>query len=318
MTKRRHHYLPEFYLEGFIDPLNKPYIWVYEKGDPEIKKASVKDIAIEKHYYSFITQEGQRDSETFENFLASIENNVAPVFKKIKNQEILSEEERSWFAIFLGSLVTRVPNFRESIEESSAEVIKRINLKMASDRKSFESMIRSYENKTGNKLGLPIEDLQEFIRDGKYKIKVDPQFSLFMVTLLYEFGLIFHKMNWTIFISDDHSFVTSDNPLFYNDPTHDPRSPVGVGFLNKNIRLTFPVTKELALLATWSGRKDFYSKTTNKFVRAINRRTIQSALKFIFSSKRFDGLNDLVQKYRETRPVRLRPIPGDRIILTVK
>jgi len=243
MTKKRHHYLPEFYLDGFVNPHNGPYMWVYEKGDPKIRKASVKDVAVQKHYYSFVTPEGQKDSETFENFLAFIENNVAPVFQKIKKQEILSEEERSWFAIFLASLVTRVPNFRESIEESAAEVIRRINLKMASDTEGFKSMIRNFENETGSKVNLPIEDLQKFILDGKYKIKVDPQFSLSMMTLINDFSPIFHKMNWTIFISDDHKFVTSDNPLFYNDPTHDPRSPFGVGFLSKNIRLTFPVTK---------------------------------------------------------------------------
>lgn len=317
MTKKRHHYLPEFYLEGFLNPHDSPYMWVFEKGNPGIKKASVKDIAIQKHYYSFITQEGERDSETFENFLAFIENNVAPVFKKIKKQEILSEEQRSWFAIFLASLLIRVPNFRESIEESSAEVIRRINLKMASDTEGFKSMIRSFENETGNSVSLPIEDLQKFILDGKYKIKVDPQFSLFMMTLINDFGPIFHKMNWTIFVSNDHKFVTSDNPLFYDDPKHDPRSPFGVGFLNKNIRLTFPVTKELALLATWSRGKDFYSKATNQFVRAINRRTIQSALKFVFSSEKSAGINNLVQKYRESSP-RLRLISDDRIILTVK
>jgi hypothetical protein len=284
MTKKRHHYLPEFYLDGFVNPHNGPYMWVYEKGDPKIRKASVKDVAVQKHYYSFVTPEGQKDSETFENFLAFIENNVAPVFQKIKKQEILSEEERSWFAIFLASLVTRVPNFRESIEESAAEVIRRINLKMASDTEGFKSMIRNFENETGSKVNLPIEDLQKFILDGKYKIKVDPQFSLSMMTLINDFSPIFHKMNWTIFISDDHKFVTSDNPLFYNDPTHDPRSPFGVGFLSKNIRLTFPVTKELALLATWSRGKDFYSRATNKLVRATNRRTIQSALKFILNA----------------------------------
>ena len=284
MTKKRHHYLPEFYLDGFVKPHNGPYMWVYEKGDPKIRKASVKDVAVQKHYYSFVTPEGQKDSETFENFLAFIENNVAPVFQKIKKQEILSEEERSWFAIFLASLVTRVPNFRESIEESAAEVIRRINLKMASDTEGFKSMIRNFENETGSKVNLPIEDLQKFILDGEYKIKVDPQFSLSMMTLINDFSPIFHKMNWTIFISDDHKFVTSDNPLFYNDPTHDPRSPFGVGFLSKNIRLTFPVTKELALLATWSRGKDFYSRATNKLVRATNRRTIQSALKFILNA----------------------------------
>jgi hypothetical protein len=315
--KKRHHYLPEFYLEGFIDPRNKPYLWVYEKGDPKIKKVSAKDIAVQKHYYSFITQEGQRDSETFENFLAFIENNAAPVFSKIRRQEILSEEERSRVAIFLSSLLTRVPNFRESIEVSAAEVIKRINVKLASNKETFKSMIRTFEKETGNKLNSSLEDLRDFILSGKYKIKVEPQFSLLMMTMINDFGPILHKMNWTILISDGHRFVTSDNPLFYDDPTHDPRSPYGVGLLNKHMILTFPIAKELALLATWNKGKLSYSKCTNKFVRGVNHRTIHSALKFVFSSEVSEGLNSLVQNHKESSP-RLRLISGDRIVLTVK
>jgi len=135
--------------------------------------------------------------------------------------------------------------------------------------------------------------------------------------MINDFGPILHKMNWTIFVSGDHRFVTSDNPLFYDDPTHDPSSPYGVGLLSKNIILTFPITKELALLATWSKGKFSYSKSTNKLVREINRRTIKSALKFVFSSEMSKGLNSIVQKHEGSSP-RLRLIPGDRIILTVK
>jgi hypothetical protein len=315
--KRRHHYLPEFYLEGFIDSHNEPCLWVYEKGDPKIKKVSVKNIAIQKHYYSFITQEGQRDSETFENFLAFIENNAAPVFDKIRRQEILSEEERGWFAIFLSSLLTRVPNFRESIEVSAAEVIKRINVKLASNKETFKSMVRTFEKETGNKLNSSLEDLRDFILSGRYKIKVEPQFSLLMMTMINDLGPIFHKMNWTILVSDGHKFVTSDNPLFYDDPTHDPSSPYGVGLLNKSMILTFPITKESALLATWNKGKLSYSKCSNKLVRGINHRTVQSALKFVFSSEISEELNSLVQNHRDSSP-RLRLISGNRIILTVK
>jgi hypothetical protein len=175
----------------------------------------------------------------------------------------------------------------------------------------------SFGKETGNKISLPIEDLQKFILNGKYEIKVDSEFSLFMMTLINDFGPIFHKMKWTIFISDDYRFITSDHPLSYDDPTHDPQSPLGIGLLNKNIRLTFPVTKDLALLATWSEQDDGYLRAPSKLVRAINRRTVHSAMKFIFPPERSEGLNNLVQKYKGSSP-RLRVISGDSIMLAVK
>lgn len=80
--KKRHHYIPKFYLEWFIDSRNKPYLWVYEKGGSNIIKASAKDIAVEKHYFSFLDSQGDRDYETLENALAEIECKVALSSKK--------------------------------------------------------------------------------------------------------------------------------------------------------------------------------------------------------------------------------------------
>ena len=58
MSKKiRHHILPIFYLTGFIDPRTPPFIWLYEKGEPLIQKRSPKNIAVRKHYHSFVTTE---------------------------------------------------------------------------------------------------------------------------------------------------------------------------------------------------------------------------------------------------------------------
>lgn len=58
--KKRNHYVPEFYLRSFIDPFNPPYLWVYEKGNPEILKVSVKDAAVKKEYYTVSSENGKR------------------------------------------------------------------------------------------------------------------------------------------------------------------------------------------------------------------------------------------------------------------
>ncbi|GFP43024.1 hypothetical protein HKBW3C_02156, partial [Candidatus Hakubella thermalkaliphila] len=130
--KKRHHYIPRFYLDGFVDPHNEPYIWVYQKGNPNIIKSTAENIAVEKHYYSFTTPEGSKDSATFENVLAEIEGQAAPIFQKIKNHESLDEQERSLFAIFLAFIMTRVPNYRENVERATAELIKKLSMRWAS------------------------------------------------------------------------------------------------------------------------------------------------------------------------------------------
>ena len=301
--KKRHHYVPRFYLNGFVDPHNEPYIWVYEKGNPQIIKATAKNVAVQKDYYSFITPKGDRDSETFENILAGIEGRVSRIFRKIKNEENLNDQERRLFSVFLAFSMARVPNFRENIEEMLGESMKKMNMILASDPRSFEAMIEKFERDTGKKIGMSAEEFRKFMVEGRYDITATPQFGLGISALMArEFAPVFFKMKWAFWeATGDYKFVTSDNPLSYFDPTHDPKSFFGVGLLNKNVEVTFPISKDLMFLGMW---KNFEGdkRLNNKSVKEMNRRTVISTLRFVFASQYSDELNKLVQKYRDSAP----------------
>jgi hypothetical protein len=300
IKKKRHHYIPRFYLDGFVDPGNEPYIWVYEKGKPNIIKATAENVAVRKHYYSFIRAPG--DENSFEDIFAKIESEVAPIFKKIINHEKLKNEERSSFAYFLALIMMRVPKYRENIERVTGEIIKSISMLKASDIEGFKSMIKKFEKDKGSRIGAPTEELQEFILSGEFDIVVNPQFSLGMLGLAKHFAPIFHAMNWAFLEASDYKFVTSDNPLFYYDPTYYPTSVHGVGLLSKNIEVTFPISKDLMLFASWN-RPEGYEKLNNKMVKDSNCRTIISALRFVFAPLNSKDLNRTVQKYKNSSPI---------------
>jgi len=300
--KKKHHYVPVFYLNGFVDPHNKPYIWIYEKGNLDVRKASAKDIANQKHYYSFTTPEGERDSETFEEILKKIEERAAPVIKNIEERKALTNEQRVWFAFFLAFTMTRVPSFRENVERATGEIMKKANQIWASYPADFESMIEKSEKDTGNKIEMPVEELRKFVLEGQYDVKVDSQFSLAMILLAIDLASTFSSMKWTFLeATEDYKFVTSDNPLSFFDPTHDPKSFYGVGLSNRNIEITFPISKDLMFRGTWK-QSEGYKKLSNKRVKDMNRRTVISALRFVFASKRSDILNKFVQKYKDSAP----------------
>lgn len=302
--KKRHHYIPKFYLEGFVDPHNKPYIWSYEKGISIIRKATSSNIAVQKYYYAFPTFEGAKDSDTVENALAAIEGEVAPVFKKIKSQENLEEEEKYWFAIFLALMMTRVPNFRDNVERAAAEIIKKSGTILASNAEQFEYFIRRFEEETGEKIKIPLDELRKFWLSEEYEIVIEPHFSLgIFYEIFQDFAPIFFNMNWTFLIAtDDFKFVTSDNPLCYVDPTHDQESWYGVGLANRNIEVTLPISKDFAFLGTW-GKKEGYTQSSNRIVKSVNHRTCLNAYKFVFASQKSDGLNRIVQRYIDTSPM---------------
>ncbi len=298
--KKRHHYIPRFYLNGFIDPANEPFVWVYQKGETGIIKTTAENIALEKHYYSFTTPSGDKDSETFENVLSEMEGKAAPVVQKIKNYETLDKDDRAIFAVFLAFMLTRVPNYRQNTAKMSVELFKKITKLTASTPELFDATIRTIEEDLGEKIDYPHEELREFLLEGNFDITPNPEQSLQHVNA--ELAPVFYEMNWIFLKSTDRfEFLTSDNPLVYFDPTHDPKSPYGVGLLNRNIEVTFPVTKDIAFSGSWRKQmSEGFLPSTHEMVRMINRRTVMSALRFVFASKKSSVLHGLVQKYKNS------------------
>ena len=300
--KKRQHYLSEFYLRAFVDPYNKPYVWLYEKGNKIIRKASPKDLCVLKEYYSFTTLEGEKDSETFENFLAMIETKVAPIFKKIEIGKIPEEDEKWWCSFFIAFMITRVPNFRDNVENGVADFIRNFSKNCASYPESFKFSVEQAEREKGKKLDKTPEELRKYILGDNYNIEVNPQFSLGMTTLARDLAPVLFKMKWRFLrATDEYKFVTCDNPVYRIDPNPGPPPFDGVGLLNRNIEVTFPVSKDLTILCKWEGVEQ-YIQTNNNQVKVINRRTISSASRFVFASVKLEGLNRLVQKYKDTAP----------------
>lgn len=303
MSKKRSHYISRFYLAGFIDPHNKPYVWMYEKGNPTVRKSTAANIAVRRGYYTLLSPEGNKDSEIFENILAKIENKLAPIFRRIGQHQNLSDQERILFAIFLAFTMVRVPNYRENIERATAEFMKRMNEILASHPEGFKSMIKKFEEDTGNKIGMPVEELRKFFLGDDYSVKIDSQFSLDMMPLMAgKLASILYRMNWVFGeATDEYKFLTSDNPVFYCDPTRSSRSLCGAGLLNEDAEVTFPVSKELVFIGTWKKALG-YRKLNNSLAKEINHRTVISALRFVFSSQYSKPVHRLVQKHKDSAP----------------
>ena len=306
MTKKKnHHYVPGFYLEGFIDPKNHPFIWIYEKGKDCVFKSKPENIAFEKHYHSYITTTGEKDTETIENILnKEFETPAAPIFKKLMFFHMPNEEERKTFSRYLGISLTRVPNFRKNVDSVVAKLFKSFLEMNASNEQNFKKMVDSFEHETGEKIGMEIETLRKYQLEGKYDIHVKPHVSLSMIFLGLELATIFNNMTW-VFIkaTDRFKLLTSDNPLYYDDPTHNHNVFFGVSLIDKNVEVSFPISSEVAFTGTW--KKDLregFIQANHELIKIINRRTVASALRYIYSSERTDGIARLVQKYKNSAP----------------
>lgn len=209
------------------------------------------------------------------------------------------------FAVFVALVMTNSPNYRKNIKTVMAETLKSEAIFGASHKEWFESSVKKFEEATGEKDDMLVEEFRKFVQSGEYELEVTTPVVITMIARQIKLlSILFYKIHWSILKSSgDFKFITGDNPLFYFDPTVDQNSIYGgVGLLNGNIEVTLPLSSEVAAFGTWKSGGG-YIQLKNDDVRRMNRRTTSSALRFVFASEKSEKIRKFVVKYKKSAPV---------------
>lgn len=112
----RQHYIPQFILKNFCYDTNKEKVFFFEAGEDEYSSLYVSNVFMEKYLYS-----KAEDKLDIEESLAKFEADVAPIFKKLNNDNEIrltfSEDER--LRVFLSLLAFRAASTRDQFENMS-------------------------------------------------------------------------------------------------------------------------------------------------------------------------------------------------------
>jgi len=276
-------------------------LYLYEKGNHKIRIVSPEKAAVIKGYYSIDPPGLDIDENAVESYLSFIESHCAPVIRKMQNKEELSSEDREKFSVFLGFMLIRVPQFRTASEDLASKTMKSLLMTLASDKEEFEREYKAYQKQKGSKNEVPIEKIREFILDkDKYEINSHPNVSLAFMELGIKVAPIFLDMKWSFWeATEDHKYLTSDNPLYYFDRTAP--SNAGVGLLNRNIEVYFPVSRDIMFLGCWHNVQG-YRRLNNSQLKGWNKNTTIFATRFVFSPQYSQGINRIVQGYINSAP----------------
>ena len=106
-------------------------MWVYEKDSLAVRPSSPEDEGCQKFYHAFVTDEGNRDTNTIEEYFEKIETKTGILLAKIHQREKLYDQDRKDLSLFISFMFTRVPFFRNEIEKMAAEHIKHVGLDVA-------------------------------------------------------------------------------------------------------------------------------------------------------------------------------------------
>jgi hypothetical protein len=306
-TKIRHHFVPAFYLRGFSDSKHGNLLWVYSKTSDEMFCQKPENVGFEKHYHTFGKLDGTKDTNTIEDYFCHVwEGPAANIIESIKAGSFPVDKDRQFFASFLGLSFTRSPNHRENFERIIVHLGMKVAQFSAADPEYFAQTLQNYERDMGEKLTEDPEGLRKLMLNGGYDLSVRPELYLKMfIGHGLQFGLVIEKMKWNfIQATSRFKFLTSDNPFFLYDPSVDNRSFLqGTGLLNKTVEISFPISQDLALIATWNDHMtEGYLQGSHELVKTVNRRSALAAHRFVYASEKSVALSRLVQKCAKSRP----------------
>src|SRR5438105_1429115 len=103
----KHHYVPQFYLNGFTDSnsgnLKNPYLWITDLDEQTVEKRSPKNTASLTGYYDLNNVNIGEDKSKLEKILSAIESNASSVIRRIRlNNFQLTIDARFNLANYIG------------------------------------------------------------------------------------------------------------------------------------------------------------------------------------------------------------------------
>ena len=254
------HYVPQHYLRHFATPEDPNEIWMYDKCSKEFKRLPIKNVAQSRGYYS------EEDERALSEW---IESPAQDPLDQLRNGEQVGVEGRRAVAVYLESMIKRVPHTRKKMLEKAH---KKINERLAEIRGN-PKLFASKFNSSQEELLKGIERWEHQFYSSPLTERAD------IIRRQWSSPLVLHyifTMTWRVIKADDaHRFLTSDNPVFFDE---------GAGLKSSLGELSFPLSSDAALHGSWQGPREglFFVQARPAQVKEIDRRVAFMAKRFVF------------------------------------
>ena len=240
MAPKRHHYLPQFYLRGFLKH-NRNQLTAIKIDNGDFFKTDPKNIGCETDWNRICD-----DRTSVEEHFAKIDGATSQILNKIAKDEALPTEtdDIALLFYFLARLSIHNPSIRESLKMAEIDRFKHFGRwKTSSPGIYYETR----KDQDPQEL-IPYEHMKRFIEKNKYKINFDHGYFLKHETKLIEEELIpiLCNLQWTLLIAKDptENFVCSDRPTFmrtvFTQLPGEPGFTPGVTFVLPTVFWTTP------------------------------------------------------------------------------
>jgi hypothetical protein len=263
---KRHHFLPEFYLNGFT---RDGLLWVFDREKSEYRRQPPKNTAVIGHFYAFLNIEGEMDYG-LETFFSQIEGNAKQVIEKLEAQERIEPEERVHLAMFIALLFNRVPKFEREIEEITDAAGKALMKEMFP---TIEAVEEHFRREGDEARSFSAQEYFDFIHKEQYTIEGNRNITIqTMLEETPEMSRTLGYMDWMIAHADDRSsFITTDSPFGFIVPEDIRRSgEPAIGLGSPKVTKIVPLSGRIALLIGGFGARLGHFAFDRTQVRELN------------------------------------------------
>lgn len=244
---KRHHYVSEFYLNGFTDGTGG--LHVFDRKDATIRPQVPKDTAVIGHFYTFIDKQDRRRFE-IERLFGIVEGRTGPAIKTLEGGGRLSQEEREHLSLFMGMTAMRTPAALEEAREVRAQVHRaEVKLRMSSEQQAYR-MLREYlpPNTPEETVRKHAADAFEMALEGRFSVNVPDELARQESLKLWApVAEILYNRDWTLVEAPNGcEYLTSDSPVVLVPLQGTEDQPLGYASLHAHV--LFPLTRTLALV----------------------------------------------------------------------
>jgi hypothetical protein len=254
-TARAHHHVPAFYLAGFTLSGNRAdRLWVWDRKRDKYWRGKPDDIAHQRDFYRVDVAGVEPDA--VEKAFARLENQAAPVLRKIAQDRVLPEgEDFNTLLNFVALQITRVPQFRDFIEEKLSYLSKHSAKIALSYPAYFEQFVAKMKLQGKNVPdSITRDSLLEFLEDeSRYTVEI-PRAASIEKMLEGADALLptLARRSWTLLVAtgENDDFICSDQPVILV-PTK-PNPPPFLGFGTADV-VAMPLNRQMALWGLYEG-----------------------------------------------------------------
>ena len=267
---KRNHYIPKEYLRHFASPNDPEKVYMFDKQSNNWILTNVLNAGAWSDFYSDEDEKWLSDEVEFPASFA---------LTKLRSGQPIDTDERHQVALYLESMIKRVPSTRRIFLEGAPKAL-------ASLRDKIEEL--SFKLKTTPQVTRKAIDHLEEAQFSK-PLSMTSEIAQYQWTN-QEIIDVLLGMDWTVLNSrGPDKFLTGDNPAFH---------PWKDGLQTPGSQLAFPLSSSAALVADRRKSRDVvidHIDATSAQVKEINRRTILVSERFIFSHRELPWVKDVLR-----------------------